>query len=169
VVKGGLYCPPCIPAGICRNLVNSQNSGGINFGTMACQIDQMIPAECETEFTFRRNRSRNHMDGMTHGMTGTESGSFSTTLTTPSHTQIDHRCLPTINLGIVNNPKPYFSPTTTIVHTAHPTSPHCHPHQRPPPSTIVTHRPQRPLRPPMHQERHRNRMPLAQECCHVTQ
>jgi len=61
---GGLYCPPLIPARIRRNPVNSQNSVGINFGTVACQIDKTIPAECGTEFTFRRNGSRNHREGM---------------------------------------------------------------------------------------------------------
>ena len=35
----GLYCPPLIPAGIRRNPGNSRNSGGINFGRGACQID----------------------------------------------------------------------------------------------------------------------------------
>ena len=37
----------------------------------------------------------------------TESGSPTTIRTMPSHAQIDRRCLPTINLGVVNNPKPY--------------------------------------------------------------
>ena len=45
---------------------------------------------------------------------GTESGPY-TIHTTPSHAQIDCRSLPTINLGVVNNPKPY-SLTTTIIH-----------------------------------------------------
>jgi len=60
----GLYCPPLIPAGIRQNPVNSRISIGINFGTVACQIDKTILAECGTEFTFRRNGSRNHREGM---------------------------------------------------------------------------------------------------------
>ena len=60
----GLYCPPLIPAGIWWNPVNSRNSIGINFGTVACQIDKTIPAECGTEFTFRWNGSGNHTEGI---------------------------------------------------------------------------------------------------------
>jgi len=48
----------------CRNPVNSRNSVGINFGTVACQIDKTIPAECGMEFTFCRNGSGNHREGM---------------------------------------------------------------------------------------------------------
>ena len=61
---GGLYCPPLIPARIWWNPVNSRNSVGINFGTVACQVGKTIPAECGMEFTFRRNGSGNHMEGM---------------------------------------------------------------------------------------------------------
>jgi len=63
VFQRGLYCPPLIPARIRRNPVNSRNSIGINFGTVACQIDKTILAECGTEFTFRRNGSGNHTEG----------------------------------------------------------------------------------------------------------
>jgi len=38
--------------------------------------------------------------------------------------------------------------TTTIIHNDRPLSPHCHSHQRPPPSTVFTHCPQRPLHAP---------------------
>jgi hypothetical protein len=61
---GGLYCPPLIPAGIQQNPGNSQNSRGIKFGKGTCQIGKTIPAEFPTEFKFRRNGSRNYMDGM---------------------------------------------------------------------------------------------------------
>ena len=47
-----------------QNLGNSRNSGGIKFGRGACQIEQMIPTEFQTEFKFRRNGSWNHPEGM---------------------------------------------------------------------------------------------------------
>ena len=67
---------------------------------------------------------------------------LTTTRTMPSHTQIDCRCLPTINLGVVNNPKPY-SLTTTIIHNTHPLSLSRYRHQHPPALPMVTSRPQR--------------------------
>ena len=75
--------------------------------------------------------------------------------------QIDRRSLPMINLGMVNNPKPY-SLTTTIINNAHPA--HYH-HQRPLPPHIVTSRPQWPLHASTQQEQDENATPT-QECCH---
>ena len=43
---------------------NSQNSGGIKFGSGAYQIDQMISTEFQTEFKFCWNGSWNHLEGM---------------------------------------------------------------------------------------------------------
>ena len=61
----------------------------------------------------------------------------------PSHAQIDPRRLPTINLGVVNNHKPY-SLTTTIIDNAHPAPPPHYRHQRPPLPPIVNSCPQQP-------------------------
>ena len=73
----------------------------------------------------------------------------------PSHAQIDRWCLPTINLGVVNNTKP-SSLTTTIIHNAHPASPPCHRHQRPPPPLIVTSHPQQPQHASTQEEQDKN-------------
>ena len=129
---------------------NSRNSRGIKFGRGACQIDSMIPTEFRMEFKFRRNGSWNYPE-----FNGTESGFPNTTQTMPSHAQIDRRCLPMINLGVVNNAKP-SSLTTTIIHNAHPALPPRHRHQRPPPPLIVTSRPQRPQHTSTQEEQDKN-------------
>ena len=151
--RRGLYCPPLILAGIRRNPGNSRNSIGIKFGRWTCQIDSMIPTEFRMEFKFRRNGSRNHPEGI---------NSWNSTERNPvplSHAQIDRRCLPTINLGMVNNAKPY-SLTTTIIHIAHPASPPRYCCLRPPPPPIVTSRPQQPQHTSTQQEPDENAMSL---------
>ena len=145
------------------------------------------PAESGQFPEFRRNQiwqrglpnSFNDSDGISNGIqippewfleshgrnqfpefNGTESGSPTTTRTMPSHAQIDRRSLPTINLGVINNPKPY-SLTTTIIDNAHPAR---YRHQRPPPPHIVTSRPQRPLHASTHQEQDENATPTQEQC-----
>ena len=75
----------------------------------------------------------------------------------PSHAQIDRWSFPMINLGVVNNPKPY-SLTTTIIHNAHPALLPHHCHQRPPPPPIITSHPQQPQHAPTPQEEDENTM-----------
>ena len=60
---------------------------------------------------------------MVPGMTRTEctgTESVPTTLTYNANAQIERRRLPTLNLGVVNSPKPYFPSPTIIVHNDHP-------------------------------------------------
>jgi len=130
----GLYCPPLIPAGIWQNLGNSWNSGGINFGTGACQIDYTIPAECRTEFKFCWNVSRIHMDGMAPGTTGMESLKPKLSVSICWHSiwasSTHHLFLP--------QPPPPPSTTPTTV-TSSPLSHLHHCHQWLPPPTSVAH------------------------------
>ena len=97
---------------------------------------------------------------------GTESSPFTTTHTMPSHAQIDCRCLLTINLGVVNNPKPY-SLTTTIIDNAHPASPPHYRHQHPPPPQIVTSHPQWPQHPQHSKNKMRTPHPTQEQCHHA--
>ena len=92
------------------------------------------------EFKFCQNGSRNYTEGILIGITGMESSSFTTV---PSNAQIYRRRLPTIDLGVINNAKPYLlnhHPSTmpTTFHNAHHRTPR-------PPSVTVTnghHHPQ---------------------------
>ena len=85
-----------------------------------------------------------------------KSGSFTTTLTMPSHAQINHWCLLTKPFGHGQQPQTLLSLTTTIIHNAHPVLLPPHRHQCPQPPPIVACHPQWPQHTPTPQEQDKN-------------
>ena len=128
----GLYCPPLIPAGIRRNPVNSRNSIGINFGTVACQVDKTILAECGTEW-FWESHGRNgpRMRGMESTMPKSSIGKCRHSIWVSSTHQF-----------LLPQPPPPSSTTPThrrilAIVTSLPPSHHHHLHRWLPPTTSI--------------------------------